>query len=337
MAESISQTVSSSASIENKAIKTETLSACPICSSTHIKFWCRGKDRLYANRNETFVYSKCRKCNIVFQSTRPTENEVFKAYTSDYSPYHGIKTPARKTTILSKAVSRISNQLVGQATFQKSVKNIFAPLGEGDCVLDFGCGAGKFLDSMARRGCRTVGIDFSPQAIDTVRANGHSAYLADENLWDALKDIQFDFVRMNHVVEHLYNPLYIFRMVLSRMKSGGILHIAVPNPNGCTARLFKSMWYGLECPRHIILYPPENLSGLLSKAGFASVKVLHEPQSKDNIRSWGYALNELGLPKQLDVENMIYSATLQLISAIPCRIASRIGMADRFHIHAVKP
>ena len=323
---------------ENLSVRTEKITRCPVCDNHKATPWCIGVDRIY-NRNEEnkFVYSRCRNCKAVFESVRPLENEIHKAYPIEYAPYQAQVKNNKKPNWLRKSTLKLATHLVGQSAFQKSIKNLYSDLGSQHTFLDYGCGAGKFLNGMSKRECRTIGVDFSSDAIDLVHKNGHEGYLVDQDIMNHLENSSIDFIRLNHVVEHLYQPHEVLGDLLSKLKPGGRIHIAVPNPAGMTAQMFRSLWYGLECPRHIILYPPETLELLLTDLGFERVQIYNEPQSKDHIRSWGYMAEKLGLLANDKVEGLIFSGTLQLIFAIPCRLASFFNRADRFHIEARKP
>lgn len=319
-------------------IGTETLGRCPVCDGESIAAWCTGFDRLHDRPADRFVYSRCRTCDVLFESTRPVEEQIFKAYPSEYAPHRSPHAPSpRRRRKGSAALGRLAGRVLGQPAFQDAVRGHLGSPKDGEVVLDYGCGAGKFLDQMARRGCRTIGIDFSPQVLEIVRRNGHEAYLAGEDAWRAFPDGSIDLVRMNHVVEHLYEPRAVLRTVLAKMRPQGRLHIAVPNPDGLSARLFRSMWHGLDCPRHVILYPPRTLVRLLEEVGFENVRAVAEPLSKDFVRSWGYLAYRAGLLRHARIEGLIHSGSLQLAAALPCRIAARVGMADRFQVVARRP
>lgn len=68
-------------------------------------------------------------------------------------------------------------------------------------VLDIGCGLGRNLVHLRGSG---VGVDHNAQSIDTARAAGIEAYLADDFLaskWS--KGAQFDSLLLSHILEHM--------------------------------------------------------------------------------------------------------------------------------------
>ena len=321
--------------MEEVQIKIECISSCPICGCENLKKWCNGIDRIYKSTNK-FVYSKCLNCAVIFQSLRPIEQEVHKVYPMEYAPYQAKLIKDKDRNAFQRFFYSLGIRIVGQTKFQKDISQIYEHIDNTSTVLDFGCGAGKFLNKISKKGCKTIGADFSVDSVNQVRENGHEGYISDDSFFESIGTNQIDVIRMNHVVEHLYNPKDSLSKLRNLLKKDGKIHIAVPNPSGVSAKLFNSYWYGLECPRHIILYAPVNLTDLLIDCGFSNVTVYHEPQSKDMIRSVGYILADFGLIKDSQVENLINSSFLQFVFSVPNRIAKIIRKTDRFHILAVR-
>jgi 2-polyprenyl-3-methyl-5-hydroxy-6-metoxy-1,4-benzoquinol methylase len=76
---------------------------------------------------------------------------------------------------------------------------------------------------------------------------------------------QFDIVVMNHVLEHVADPVGFLRDIQRRIKPGGVLHIAVPNVASWSARL--SGWASYE-PYHLMYFTPATLRRTVEQAGF---------------------------------------------------------------------
>ena len=108
-----------------------------------------------------------------------------------------------------------------------------------------------------------------------------------------IENESIDFVRMNHVLEHLYHPPKNLQTIYAKMKPGAKLHIAVPNPDGVASRIFRYNWCVLERPRHIMLYSASLLDKILTDAKYSQVKTFHRSIMKDFIRSFGYILCDL--------------------------------------------
>jgi len=339
-------------------VETEEISACPNCRNKKLEIWCRAYDRLHKSSQQEFIYSRCRECNLVFLSVRPLEAEIYKFYPENYGPYQGtLNQQLQKDTNLSSErsvgdrqryqyitgifknsfnIAKVSLRNLFFDNFTREFQEFYKPKGKAAKLLDFGCGSAQFLNEARKQGWETFGMDFSEQAVEQASQNGHKAFQVSPTAWNEIEDESLDFVRMNHVLEHLYHPREVLAMIRQKMKSGAVLHIAVPNPYGISSQIFRSQWWGLECPRHIMLYSPEVLKNFLTQLGFSSFKVLHESITKDFARSLGYLLYDQGRIDPDEVEAMIKQKPLATRLYIPAKLAAICKVADRFHIFAKK-
>lgn len=322
-----------------ESIGTEIQIRCPYCDGVDTEHWCFASDLLLATTDQTYEYHRCRGCSVLFLRIRPRESEAGRMYPADYHPYADGERETEDPGHDPRS-HRGSPRRSGSATARiKKLVNWRIPrddkkLGKGDVVLDFGCGSGKFLNRMRARGCATTGMDFSPHALIVVAQNGHRALPVSNEGWEKVPLCSVDFVRMNHVVEHLYHARETFDLIRERMKRGGILHVAVPNPDGFSALAFRRYWHGLDCPRHIILYPSAALAELLRDCGFSVTSIVQETLAKDHIRSWVYRLQAAGWLRGKDPDRYSEKRWLQALAAIPVLLASLLGRADRFHVVA---
>jgi ubiquinone/menaquinone biosynthesis C-methylase UbiE len=264
----------------------ETIAACPVCGSADITDWVRGRDQLLGHGADEFLYAHCNNCGVYFQKTRPTEDTVSYFYEGNYGPYGQKARPRPPLWPLQKLMMSAATRIAGEHAAKRRIQDIYAGLDANSVLLDFGCGSGKALDTRrARTGCRTIGIDFNNELLDKVRARGHEAYFANAEGWSHIPDASVDVITMNHVIEHLYHPLDDFKQMRRVLKPGGKLDIATPNPNGYSAQTFGTDWFGLDCPRHIVIYGPEAAAKVLRQAGFSSVETIPNPVIKDVVRS----------------------------------------------------
>ncbi len=338
---------------------TQKLNYCPNCESEKNLFWCTGHDRLYESNQQEFIYSRCQNCNLIFQSLRPLETEIHNFYPKNYQPYQSKKEQKNSSnlnlsrdklqeenpfhlTILQKIVTK-TKKLTKSAltnlfpeTYKWQLQEFYQPPEAGSSLLDFGCGSELFLNNARERGWNTIGIDFSPQSVEQVRAHGHQGLLMSSQVWDEIEDESLDCVRMNHVLEHLYDPQENLQAIYAKMKPGGTLHIGVPNPYSITSRIFRSSWWGLECPRHIMLYSPTLLKKILAAMRFSEIKLLQPTITKDFLRSCGYVLYDLGLISRDEIAKMAQRRYLAALVYPLARLASAFGVSDRHDVICTK-
>ena len=107
----------------------------------------------------------------------------------------------------------------------------------GASVLDIGCGIGQMVELIDQKaqGQREIYIaDAYENCLEetTKRITPKAVYHIDETNFDVTDKIkeQFDVVIMSHVLEHMLNPVQAVKDVMSLVKDGGHLILAVPNP-----------------------------------------------------------------------------------------------------------
>jgi len=312
---------------------TETLNACPLCGSADSAPWAQAPDYWMRRADHVFRYARCRTCDLLFLQERPTEATAGYFYEGDYSPYQRGKKKKHPAHIFRKIATRLGERISGEKAAarvidERRAAKLSAP---GASVLDFGCGGGRFLDACkARFGVRTVGMDFNSSLFERLRQRGHEAFEASAAGWAQISDASFDLVVMNHVLEHVYHPRAVLAEVHRVMKSDGVLDIAVPNPDGYSARAYGADWFSLDSPRHVMLFSPHVAEKLLREMKFKDIEVIGEPVIRDAVRSKARADRvEFTPASEADV-------WLPIEIAQTVRREAATGAFDRFHIFARK-
>ena len=142
----------------------------------------------------------------------------------------------------------------------------------GGLLLDVGCGSGEWLLSMRERGWIVDGVDFDANAVKAAEKTGlviRCGSLEQQNFPDA----SFDAVTLNHVIEHVPDPLQTFKECFRILKPGGQLFIATPNADSLSHRIFKQHWRGLEPPRHLHIFNMRAMENALRQTGFDEVSL----------------------------------------------------------------
>ena len=327
------------------SIAIERLDACPLCGSGAVRQWRTGYDRSLLMSSRRFRYTHCRGCDLRYLATRPREAEMHLFYPDKYydaRPAPGEATGAERADGLpyrsGRWLARI-NKRVDEAmpdSLPSRLLDLYRPGPAGGTLLDYGCGSDAFLNWARAQGWATIGADVSERVVAGVRASGHRGLLVRPALWNEIEDGELAVARMNHVIEHLYSPRDVLRAILSKLRPGGVLHIATPNPASVFSSLLRSRWLGLDCPRHVMLYPPPTLARLCRALGFSRVDIAHEVLEKDLARSLGYVLHDLGRVPHAGILAMADRKRLTRALHIPARLAARVGASDRFHCFAVR-
>jgi 2-polyprenyl-3-methyl-5-hydroxy-6-metoxy-1,4-benzoquinol methylase len=138
----------------------------------------------------------------------------------------------------------------------------------GGRVLDIGCGHGWMTAFLGALGWEAMGIDFDPESVEAARSRGLEVRRGtlEAQLFPAE---YFDAIVMSHVIEHIHDPLALFRECRRILKKDGILSMTTPNVASWGHKRFRQSWRGLEPPRHLYVYSRESLKTMTELAGFS--------------------------------------------------------------------
>jgi len=100
-------------------------------------------------------------------------------------------------------------------------------------ILDIGCGNGS--PTVTKRwfpDCHYAGADIQRYKLSDADVAAMDAYFplgADGSGYDAIPDASYDFVILNHVVEHMRKPAPVVASLCAKLKPGGYIWIAFPS------------------------------------------------------------------------------------------------------------
>lgn len=77
----------------------------------------------------------------------------------------------------------------------------------------------------------------------------------------------YDVIAMWQVLEHVPDPRGVLEAASSALAAGGVLAIAVPNPEALQFRLFGARWTHVDAPRHRSLSPARTIISLGESLG----------------------------------------------------------------------
>lgn len=198
----------------------------------------------------TFDYVTCAKCGLVQLEHIPDNPGEF---------YEGYRIHSGDSQVY-KFLRRLT---IGHCYLEKP--------GNGQTLLDIGCGNGFYMKEMRARGWQPTGYEFDPEYAAILCTNIGIPVIAGEAALEAHR-AQFDLVTFNFSFEHLDRPLHLLDLVTACLKPGGELYISVPNIEGREAKLFKDRWFHLDPPRHISFFTKSLLSEQLEKRGFRNIE-----------------------------------------------------------------
>jgi SAM-dependent methyltransferase len=165
------------------------------------------------------------------------------------------------------------------------VMDAYAPLfedGRGRRLLDFGCGAGQFLELAHRRGFDVYGVDLSRDAVAQARERNLNAHFGAPADVPEIAAGGFDVVTMWSVLAHLATPVEDLTSLRSLLTADGALLILTVNANSLLLKALGPRWGGFT-PNHLKFYSPTTLPLLLRRAGFEAVVM--RPMANDLVEA----------------------------------------------------
>jgi SAM-dependent methyltransferase len=200
-------------------------------------------------------YVTCAGCGVIRQFPYPTGQET-KLY---YDEYHRIK--ARENPLYLSDANWPEYKRIKNLTFNDLD---FLPVKlSGTRVLDVGCATGQFVQYAASFGADSYGIDVSKNLIDAARAKGHNCEI--RGLFNVHE--RFDFIAMNHVIEHVNDPLAYLAHIHGILAADGFLLLETPC-TGAVSESFGENWRFFIPTEHIHLFSQESLFKVLARSGF---------------------------------------------------------------------
>lgn len=134
-------------------------------------------------------------------------------------------------------------------------------------ILDFGCGLG-WLMSVLNSEYNVHGIESSTKA--QLYASQFGPVF---KTIESLPSVKFDCIIINHVIEHLLDPVKVMQQLTKLLPSGGKLIIGTPDFSSAMAIFFKDRYRMLNEPTHISLFSFDSILRLVRDLGFVVNRV----------------------------------------------------------------
>ncbi len=231
---------------------------------------------------------RCDSCGMGRLFPTPSESALHALYSNGYDAYDGdaegaAQSPARRLKLLLSdlnAAALRSDQLTTQRLLSllthalevaggRSVPlTASVPLTHAReaPILDFGCGAGFWLLAMLRHGYTNLSaFDIAQPALTDLAALGVKCFHDDPS---TLPAHTFDCIRLEHVLEHLVNPIEALALLRSKLTIKGSIVLTVPNYASASARRFGAQWRALKLPHHLSHFTVHALQLIAQRAGF---------------------------------------------------------------------
>lgn len=221
---------------------------CYLCNSTYFKMR-KGQVRDAPDLN----ILECTNCGLVTLSSL----EHIQAGFYEESGMHGIE-PASMNAWLK------DTDWDDQRRFE-SMKALLP----NKKLLDFGCGAGGFLNKARQLAASVSGIELELR----VKKHWHDQITIHSNIESA--EAEYDLITAFHVVEHLPDPIAILKILATQLSKNGRMIVEVPSSDDALLTLYDSSAFQhfTYWSQHLFLFNAETLRHLAKKAGLRILSI----------------------------------------------------------------
>jgi 2-polyprenyl-3-methyl-5-hydroxy-6-metoxy-1,4-benzoquinol methylase len=285
------------------AAELETLGHCPVCGEAARAVWrSELSDLIFKAAPGRWTLWRCARCEAAYLDPRPDARSIGRAYSSYYThvreparhfigpgdePRQGLKRALYASYYRWRFGHRLTPRLPGgwiaiaasacrRPRAEQTIRHLPVAPRRDSVLLDVGCGDGGFLRVARALGYTAEGVEADDAPARVARQGGflvHTGAIDDMPLAAG----RIDQITLNHVIEHLHDPVTSLRRLLAALRPGGRIWLQTPNIDGLGAAQFGSAWRGLEPPRHLVMFNAPSLRRALQAAGYVDVQRLPPP------------------------------------------------------------
>jgi 2-polyprenyl-3-methyl-5-hydroxy-6-metoxy-1,4-benzoquinol methylase len=215
--------------------------ACPYCQSLSLHFL-SSTDRNRHTTDQVFEYFCCEGCGLIFMKSPP----------KDMSPYYrGGYDPIPVTAAELRQIAAGEKYRTEPVLKYKS---------SGRC-LEIGPWRGVICSNMKDAGFEVTAIEMDAACVSFLREKLGVEAIPSIDPADSMRQLRpgFDVIISWHSLEHLPRPWTVIEQASRLLSPGGILVLAMPNPDSYEFSRLKARWYHLDAPRHLQLFPLKTL------------------------------------------------------------------------------
>ncbi|RYF58840.1 MAG: class I SAM-dependent methyltransferase [Cytophagaceae bacterium] len=239
----------------------EELQECPACAGTSFTPYLTCQDQLVSQKQ--FAIQQCNKCQLLFTNPRPTVETIGSYYKSDTYISHD----DTKKGVIDTIYRTVRSYALSQK--ESWIRSMNGGVG---ALLDYGCGTGAFIKECQEKGWSITGFEPDPDARQLASERVSQKILKDTNEIKSLDKL--DVITLWHVLEHVADLKETLAILVDKLKTGGHLVIAVPNPASKDAAVYGSNWAAYDVPRHLYHFTPTVLTALIETYGLKLQKSL---------------------------------------------------------------
>ena len=282
-----------------RGIRTEDVLSCILCTAPGQELYSGLKDSSVRHEG-TFSIKRCAHCGLLWLSPRPVQEDMPRFYEGYYTHAQpsqkngqpgprllgGLRDSLRESILCGYYGYRhlhaghkwcILGGPLGRLTFMRlratnESKELLPHYKENGHLIEIGCGQGDFLCRMKQLGWEVMGVEIDTEAARIAEAKGLEIHTKPLHQL-ALPGDSVDCITMNHVIEHVYDPIALIGECHRILKRCGAIIMYAPNSSSLGRVLFGGSWRAFDPPRHLYSFSYSSMKLLLEKSGFSKVTI----------------------------------------------------------------
>lgn len=248
---------------QNAQVAQSLFRSCPLCGGK-TKALFTATDENHRVSQTPYDYLNCEACHGIFLDNLPSD--LGRYYQREY---YAIPSLEQLQKVADKDRSKIDTVL---------------RFVSGGRLLEIGPAFGVFAWQAKQAGFVVDVIEMDTRCCEYLRGALGVNVTQSDNPPAAMQVLaQHDVIAIWHVLEHLPDPLAFLRVAAANLKPGGVLVVAMPNPDAWQFKLMGRRWPHLDAPRHLTLIPKAWMTQQAAEFGLETVYLTSDDS---DARSW---------------------------------------------------
>lgn len=271
----------------NEGLRVEEIASCLLCGKEGRPLYRGLRDRLFGALGD-WDLSRCPGCGLVWLNPRPVVEEIAKLYPPIYSTptipsqswLSSLKEKLKRAVLAAafgydfpldgphwRWIGRMAS-LVWPLREMVGMSIMYLSGAERGRLLEVGCGNGRLLALFRELGWDVLGVEPDAEAARVAREHYGVPVIVGTLEAASVPEGSVDVVTLHHVVEHVHDPISLFKECRRALREGGKIVVVTPNLESLGHIVFRESWRGLEPPRHLHLFTLRTLQACARQGGF---------------------------------------------------------------------
>ncbi len=276
-------------------IRTSRCHECYLCGAQGSELYAGLSDRIFSVPG-LWNFKRCSNtlCGLIWLDPMPLQEDIALAYQFYYT--HNSKLDTDLFTLVYRS---LRGAVLGTMGFS-GIRTRYLGKQTPGKLLEIGCGTGDYLALMRTLGWTVEGVEIDPVACQRARQIYDLDVYEGEVVSKDYSMNSIDAIVMNHVIEHVFDPVRLLKECYRITKPGGRVIVITPNAVSWGHNKFQMNWRGLEPPRHIHLFSQNTMKKCAELAGFTKVIATTTPANaeyffRDSLDIYRYNNQNVGI------------------------------------------